>query len=242
MDRHERRPRRRRHGAAGRAGVRLGRTERQHRPVRGPAQGGVIDPAKVTRSALQNAASIAALLLTTEALVADKPEKKDAGAAAGGGMGHGRHGWYGRHGDGNDVDSAVWCCSMRGPGPWGSGPRRVWGRRRPRHTSLRPLQVSSMAQPWCRPSPGAGRPPGRRPRSCRLGPWPPSWATPPRWRWPGRPPGRGVDPLSSRPAHVVKNRTTSAWRRQPGGAVAPSGRSSDETGRGASRIATRLPG
>ncbi|MFN8106113.1 MAG: chaperonin GroEL [Acidimicrobiia bacterium] len=40
---------------------------------------GVIDPAKVTRSALQNAASIAALLLTTEALIADKPE--EAGAA-----------------------------------------------------------------------------------------------------------------------------------------------------------------
>ena len=36
---------------------------------------GVIDPAKVTRAALQNAASIAGLLLTTEALVADKPEK-----------------------------------------------------------------------------------------------------------------------------------------------------------------------
>ncbi|MDE3203332.1 MAG: chaperonin GroEL, partial [Acidobacteriota bacterium] len=50
---------------------------------------GVIDPAKVTRSALQNAASIAALLLTTEALVADKPEKKSAAPAAppGGGMG-----------------------------------------------------------------------------------------------------------------------------------------------------------
>ena len=47
---------------------------------------GVIDPAKVTRSALQNAASIAALLLTTEAIVADKPEP--AGAPMGdGGMG-----------------------------------------------------------------------------------------------------------------------------------------------------------
>ena len=44
---------------------------------------GVPDPAKVVRSALQNAASIAALFLTTEAVVADKPEK--AGAAAGGG-------------------------------------------------------------------------------------------------------------------------------------------------------------
>lgn len=48
---------------------------------------GVIDPAKVTRSALQNAASIAALLLTTEALIADKPEENDAAAAAAAGMG-----------------------------------------------------------------------------------------------------------------------------------------------------------
>ncbi len=50
---------------------------------------GVIDPAKVTRSALQNAASIAALLLTTEAIVADKPEEGGAAAAAAGmgGMG-----------------------------------------------------------------------------------------------------------------------------------------------------------
>jgi chaperonin GroEL len=48
---------------------------------------GVIDPAKVTRSALQNAASIAALLLTTEALVADKPEPAGAGGGMpGGGM------------------------------------------------------------------------------------------------------------------------------------------------------------
>ena len=47
---------------------------------------GVIDPAKVTRSALQNAASIAALLLTTEAVVADKPEPA-APAMPGGGMG-----------------------------------------------------------------------------------------------------------------------------------------------------------
>ena len=46
---------------------------------------GIIDPAKVTRSALQNAASIAALVLTTECLIADKPEKKD-GAPMGGGM------------------------------------------------------------------------------------------------------------------------------------------------------------
>jgi chaperonin GroEL len=50
---------------------------------------GIIDPAKVTRSALQNAASIAALFLTTEAVIADKPEKDKAPAAGmsdGGGM------------------------------------------------------------------------------------------------------------------------------------------------------------
>ncbi len=46
---------------------------------------GIIDPAKVTRSALQNAASIAALFLTTEAVVADKPEKEKAPAMPGGG-------------------------------------------------------------------------------------------------------------------------------------------------------------
>ncbi|MGH9534741.1 MAG: chaperonin GroEL [Terriglobales bacterium] len=56
---------------------------------------GVIDPAKVTRFALQNAASIAGLMLTTEALIADIPEeKKDAMAAGPGGMGGGMGGMY----------------------------------------------------------------------------------------------------------------------------------------------------
>ncbi len=48
---------------------------------------GVIDPAKVVRSALQNAASVASLMLTTEALIAERP--KDEKAAAGGHAGHG---------------------------------------------------------------------------------------------------------------------------------------------------------
>jgi chaperonin GroEL len=50
---------------------------------------GVIDPTKVTRTALQNAASIVGLILTTEAIVADKPEKKDHPPMPpmGGGMG-----------------------------------------------------------------------------------------------------------------------------------------------------------
>ncbi len=48
---------------------------------------GVIDPAKVVRSALQNAASVAGLALTTETLITDIPEKKDAPAMPGGGMG-----------------------------------------------------------------------------------------------------------------------------------------------------------
>ncbi len=49
---------------------------------------GIVDPVKVTRTALQNAASIASLLLTTEAVIAEKPEKEKegAGAGAGGGM------------------------------------------------------------------------------------------------------------------------------------------------------------
>ena len=49
---------------------------------------GIVDPAKVTRSALQNAASIAALVLTTEASVVEKPEDEDEAAAAGAGHGH----------------------------------------------------------------------------------------------------------------------------------------------------------
>ncbi|MBE5777846.1 MAG: chaperonin GroEL [Clostridiales bacterium] len=48
---------------------------------------GIIDPTKVTRSALQNAASVAALVLTTESLVADIPAPEPAAPAAGGGMG-----------------------------------------------------------------------------------------------------------------------------------------------------------
>jgi chaperonin GroEL len=50
-------------------------------------QAGVIDPTKVTRTALQNASSIAGLLLTTEALVVEKKEDKPAAPAPGGGMG-----------------------------------------------------------------------------------------------------------------------------------------------------------
>jgi chaperonin GroEL len=48
---------------------------------------GIVDPAKVTRSALQNAASIAAMLLTTETLIADIPEEKTPAAGMPGGMG-----------------------------------------------------------------------------------------------------------------------------------------------------------
>jgi chaperonin GroEL (HSP60 family) len=61
---------------------------------------GVIDPAKVVRTALQDAASVAGLLITTEAMVADKP-KKDAAPRR-----HARHGRHGRH----DV--------RRAPGAW----------------------------------------------------------------------------------------------------------------------------
>ena len=53
-------------------------------------EAGIIDPAKVTRSAVENAASIAGMILTTEALISDKPEKAGAagdGMAGMGGMG-----------------------------------------------------------------------------------------------------------------------------------------------------------
>ena len=49
-------------------------------------EAGVVDPTKVTRYALQNAASVASLLLTTEAMVADKPDDKKEGGGGGGGM------------------------------------------------------------------------------------------------------------------------------------------------------------
>ncbi len=59
---------------------------------------GVIDPTKVARCALVNAASVAALLLTTEAMVADKPKKKGKGGGGGGGGG------MPDYGGGDDMD------------------------------------------------------------------------------------------------------------------------------------------
>ena len=50
---------------------------------------GIIDPTKVVRTALQDAASVSGLLITTEAMVAERPEKKAAGGMPGGGGGMG---------------------------------------------------------------------------------------------------------------------------------------------------------
>ena len=63
---------------------------------------GVIDPTKVTRSALQNAASIAALMLTTECIVTDIPEKKEKSSGGGGGGGMDGMGGMGGMGGGMD--------------------------------------------------------------------------------------------------------------------------------------------
>jgi chaperonin GroEL len=49
---------------------------------------GIIDPAKVTRSAIENAASVAAIILTTEALVTERPQATPVGAAGGGMSGY----------------------------------------------------------------------------------------------------------------------------------------------------------
>ena len=59
---------------------------------------GVIDPTKVVRAALQNAASVASLMLTTEALIAERPKKKAAGGGGGRRRRRRRHGRHGRHG------------------------------------------------------------------------------------------------------------------------------------------------
>ena len=50
-------------------------------------EAGIIDPAKVTRSAVENAACIAGMILTTEALISDAPEKPGASGGMPGGMG-----------------------------------------------------------------------------------------------------------------------------------------------------------
>ncbi len=59
---------------------------------------GVIDPTKVVRTALQNAASVASLLLTTEAMIAERPKKESAGGGGGGGHSHGGGGMGGMGG------------------------------------------------------------------------------------------------------------------------------------------------
>jgi chaperonin GroEL len=59
----------------------------QHDQYKDLVAAGIIDPTKVVRTALQDAASVASLLITTEAMVAERPEKKAAPAAPGGGMG-----------------------------------------------------------------------------------------------------------------------------------------------------------
>jgi hypothetical protein len=59
---------------------------------------GILDPTKVTRTALQNAASVASLMLTTEAMVSEAPKEESSSAGGMGGGGHGWHGWHGRDG------------------------------------------------------------------------------------------------------------------------------------------------
>ena len=77
---------------------------------------GIIDPAKVTRSALQNAASIAALFLTTEAVVADKPEKAPA---MGGGDG-GRAAWAAWTSESSPSSTSSTSTTSRAPAPAGA--------------------------------------------------------------------------------------------------------------------------
>src|SRR6185503_4731501 len=64
---------------------------------------GIVDPAKVTKAALQNAVSVATLLLTTDALIANLPEKEKGGGGGGGGM-DGMDGMDGMGGMGGGMD------------------------------------------------------------------------------------------------------------------------------------------
>ena len=64
-------------------------------------QAGVVDPVKVTKSALQNAASIVSLLLTTDVLIADKPEEGGGTRPSSSNGRHGRHGWRNARNDVN---------------------------------------------------------------------------------------------------------------------------------------------
>ena len=112
---------------------------------------GIIDPAKVTRSALQNAASIAALFLTTEAVIADKPEKNPA-PAGGAVRRHGRHGLLspvaarpergGPAPEGGRVPPASTCLLSRRRAARSACRRAGWSRRRPgRSAAPRPRSV-----------------------------------------------------------------------------------------------------
>ena len=76
---------------------------------------GVIDPTKVVRVALQNAASVASLMLTTEAMIAERP-KQEAGAA--GGYARRRHGRHG-HVGGACIEASIIRASPSGRRPWG---------------------------------------------------------------------------------------------------------------------------
>ena len=85
-DRGQRRPGGRRRGGQGEDPARGARPGRHTGEYVDMLAAGIIDPAKVTRSALQNAASIAGLFLTTEAVVAAEPEPEKTPATAGAGM------------------------------------------------------------------------------------------------------------------------------------------------------------
>ena len=79
---------------------------------------GIIDPTKVVRVALQDAASVAGLLITTEAMIGDRPEPKSAP-----GMPPGGDGWHGRHGLLNSGDAAGVCGEWAPPLPGDRGRR-----------------------------------------------------------------------------------------------------------------------
>ena len=106
-------------------------------------QAGIVDPAKVVRAALQGAASVAGLLITTEAMIAEAPEEGDGSGDAG----RRRHGRHGRHGLLSPA-SAIW---SKREGPDRKG-RRLLPLCRIESVRIAPLLLSAGPSNPCTPT------------------------------------------------------------------------------------------
>jgi len=161
---------------------------------------GIIDPTKVTRGALENAASIAAMILTTEVLITDIPEKdKGAGMPPGGMGGMGGMGGLAGTAQGIGKVSHSACHAQSSHRIDGGQPLEVAGGPMMRVSSRR---HRSMAWPRNRPPPPQRRPPARE--RCER------WLQPP---CPPTPPPRPLPAPAAAAASVGRSRPATSRRR-----------------------------